>query len=105
MLNDAGVLLRAQNAFVEAAKGSMKGILSVTSDPVVSSDFVHDPHSCIFDSTATTQLNNQFVKVLGWYVHNPARHGHNLHMESMCFERLRTQITCVFVSESAQSGS
>ncbi len=55
------------NAIVKAAAdGPMKGILKYTEDPIVSSDIVTDPHSCIFDAGLTKVLGNQ-VKVVGWY--------------------------------------
>ncbi|HZG92720.1 MAG TPA: type I glyceraldehyde-3-phosphate dehydrogenase [Pseudonocardia sp.] len=49
-----------------AAEGPLAGILSYTEDPIVSSDIVTDPHSCIFDSGLTKVIGNQ-VKVVGWY--------------------------------------
>ena len=55
------------NAAVKAAAdGALKGILKYTEDPIVSSDIVTDPHSCIFDAGLTKVLGNQ-VKVVGWY--------------------------------------
>ena len=51
----------------EAAAGSMKGILGVTEDQVVSTDFLGDPRSSIFDSQAGIQLSDTFVKVVSWY--------------------------------------
>ena len=55
------------NAVVKkAAEGSMKGILQYTEDPIVSSDIVTDPSSCIFDAEMTN-ANGNMVKVLGWY--------------------------------------
>jgi glyceraldehyde 3-phosphate dehydrogenase len=55
------------NAAVKAAAdGELKGILKYTEDPIVSSDIVTDPHSCIFDAGLTKVLGNQ-VKVVGWY--------------------------------------
>ena len=55
------------NAAVKAAAdGPMRGILLYTEDPIVSSDIVTDPHSCIFDSGLTKVIGNQ-VKVVGWY--------------------------------------
>ncbi|MEU8922286.1 type I glyceraldehyde-3-phosphate dehydrogenase [Kitasatospora sp. NPDC048545] len=54
-------------AFQKAAQeGPLKGILAYTEDPIVSSDIVNDPASCIFDSQLTMVQGNQ-VKVLGWY--------------------------------------
>ena len=55
------------NAAVKAAAdGDLKGILKYTEDPIVSSDIVTDPHSCIFDAGLTKVIGNQ-VKVVGWY--------------------------------------
>ncbi len=53
-------------AYQAAADGPFKGILSYTEAPIVSSDIVTDPSSCIFDSGLTKVLGNQ-VKVIGWY--------------------------------------
>ena len=52
--------------FREAAEGPLRGILEYTEDEIVSADIVGNPHSCIFDATATMVHGNQ-VKVLGWY--------------------------------------
>ncbi len=49
-----------------AAEGPLKGYLKYTEDPIVSSDIVTDPHSCIFDAGMTKVIGNQ-VKVIGWY--------------------------------------
>jgi glyceraldehyde 3-phosphate dehydrogenase len=55
------------NAAMEAAsQGALKGLLVYTEDPIVSSDIVTDPASCIFDSGLTKVIGNQ-VKVVGWY--------------------------------------
>ena len=55
------------NAVVKAAaEGTMKGFLRYTEDPIVSSDIVTDPASCIFDAGLTKATGNQ-VKVVGWY--------------------------------------
>ncbi len=48
------------------ADGPLKGFLSYTEDPIVSSDIVTDPASCIFDASLTIVIGNT-VKVLGWY--------------------------------------
>jgi len=53
-------------AMKAAANGPLKGFLSYTEDPIVSSDIVTDPSSCIFDSGLTKVIGNQ-VKVVGWY--------------------------------------
>jgi len=49
-----------------AAEGPLKGFLVYTDDPIVSSDIVTDPASCIFDSGLTKVIGDQ-VKVVGWY--------------------------------------
>ena len=55
------------NAVVKAAaEGPLKGILSYTEDPIVSSDIVTDPSSCIFDAGLTNVIGNT-IKVVGWY--------------------------------------
>ncbi|GAA3636968.1 type I glyceraldehyde-3-phosphate dehydrogenase [Kineosporia mesophila] len=56
------------NAAIKAASETeaLKGILKYTEDPIVSSDIVTDPHSCIFDAGLTKVIGNQ-VKVVGWY--------------------------------------
>jgi glyceraldehyde 3-phosphate dehydrogenase len=55
------------NAAVKAAsEGAMKGYLTYTEDPIVSSDIVTDPASCIFDAGLTKVIGDQ-VKVVGWY--------------------------------------
>jgi glyceraldehyde 3-phosphate dehydrogenase len=53
-------------AMKAAANGALKGYLTYTEDPIVSSDIVTDPSSCIFDSGLTKVIGNQ-VKVVGWY--------------------------------------
>lgn len=50
-----------------ATAGPLKGILAYTEDQVVSSDFIGDNHSSIFDADAGIQLSNQFVKLISWY--------------------------------------
>ena len=54
------------SAMRSAAEGPLRGILSYTEDPIVSSDIVTDPSSCIFDSGLTKVIGDQ-VKVVGWY--------------------------------------
>ena len=51
----------------EAAKGPLKGILVYTEDDVVSTDFIHDPASSIFDAGSGIELNNRFFKLISWY--------------------------------------
>ena len=52
-------------AIKKASEGSLKGFLSYTEDPIVSSDIVTDPSSCIFDAALTKVIGNQ-VKIVGW---------------------------------------
>ena len=50
-----------------AAEGSMKGIIEYVTDPIVSSDIVHNPHSSIFDSGNTKVIGGDMLKVTMWY--------------------------------------
>jgi glyceraldehyde 3-phosphate dehydrogenase len=53
-------------ALKNAAETSLKGILSYSEDPLVSTDIVHDPHSCIIDGQLTS-VSGSVAKVVGWY--------------------------------------
>lgn len=54
-------------ALKEASENELKGILGYTEDAVVSTDFIHDPRTCIFDAEAGISLNDNFVKLVAWY--------------------------------------
>ncbi|MBN6887958.1 glyceraldehyde-3-phosphate dehydrogenase (NAD(P)+) (phosphorylating) [Cytobacillus horneckiae] len=54
-------------AFAEAAKGGLKGILDITDEPLVSIDFTTNPHSAIIDGLSTMMIGENKVKVLAWY--------------------------------------
>jgi glyceraldehyde 3-phosphate dehydrogenase len=54
-------------ALKAAAEGPLKGILAYTTDPVVSSDMMHNPNSSIVDSEMTKVLGGNMVKVVSWY--------------------------------------
>src|SRR6188768_2839944 len=54
-------------AMKEASEGEMKGILGYTDEEVVSSDFITDPRSSIFDAGAGIELNANFFKLIAWY--------------------------------------
>ena len=54
-------------AVKEASEGSLKGILGYTEEAVVSSDFLGDPRTSIFDASAGIALNDNFVKLISWY--------------------------------------
>jgi glyceraldehyde 3-phosphate dehydrogenase len=50
-----------------ASEGELKGIVGYTEDEVVSSDFIGDPRTSIFDKKAGIQLSPRFVKLVSWY--------------------------------------
>ena len=50
-----------------ASENEMKGVVEYVEDPVVSSDFIHDEHTSIFDATAGIALTDTFVKLVAWY--------------------------------------
>jgi len=54
-------------ALKAAAEGSLKGILQYTDEPLVSVDFLHNPHSAIVDGLSTKVIAGNLVKVLAWY--------------------------------------
>lgn len=61
---------QVNKAFQEAANGPLKGILQYTEDPIVSSDIIDNPHSCVFDAKSTLvspKGKGTMVKVFGWY--------------------------------------
>jgi glyceraldehyde 3-phosphate dehydrogenase len=54
-------------AMLRASQSYLKGILAYTEDEVVSSDFIHDPASSIFDAGSGIELNKRFFKLVSWY--------------------------------------
>jgi len=56
-----------KKAMKDASEGELKGILGYTEDDVVSTDFIGDARTCIFDAKAGIALNDKFVKVVAWY--------------------------------------
>ena len=54
-------------AVKKASENELKGILDYTEDDEVSSDFLGDPHTSIFDAKAGIALNDNFVKLVSWY--------------------------------------
>jgi glyceraldehyde 3-phosphate dehydrogenase len=54
-------------AMKAASENELKGILGYTEDEVVSTDFIHDPRTSIFDAKAGIMLNENFVKLVSWY--------------------------------------
>ena len=65
-LKKAATVEEINAAFAKAAEGKLKGVLRYTEDPIVSSDIVTDPHSCIFDAGLTMSMG-KMVKIAGWY--------------------------------------
>jgi glyceraldehyde 3-phosphate dehydrogenase len=63
-------------AFKKYSEGELKGYLGYTDEPLVSSDFIGNSHSCTFDSLSTVTVGN-LVKVLGWY-DNEGGYSHRL---------------------------
>ncbi|MBW2990680.1 type I glyceraldehyde-3-phosphate dehydrogenase [Candidatus Woesearchaeota archaeon] len=53
--------------FKNVATSHLKGIIEYTEDPVVSTDIIGNPHSCIFDALLTHVIDGRFVKIIGWY--------------------------------------
>jgi glyceraldehyde 3-phosphate dehydrogenase len=66
MLAQPATVAEVNAAAKAAADGPMKGLLTYTEDPIVSSDIVTDPASCIFDAGLTKAIGQQ-IKVVGWY--------------------------------------
>src|SRR6187401_2378751 len=54
-------------AMKKASETYLKGVLAYTGDEVVSSDFIHDAHSSIFDAGSGIELNSKFFKLVSWY--------------------------------------
>ena len=54
-------------AYKKASEGSMKGILEYNDEPLVSSDYKGNSHSCIIDGLSTMVMSDRMVKVMGWY--------------------------------------
>ena len=51
----------------EASNQKYLGIMGYNSEPLVSSDFMQDPHSSIYDAEASMELNSTFFKLVSWY--------------------------------------
>ena len=58
---------QVNEAYQEASAGKMKGIMEYSDEPLVSSDFKGNPHSCIIDGLSTIVMEKRMVKVMGWY--------------------------------------
>jgi glyceraldehyde 3-phosphate dehydrogenase len=58
---------QVNQAYKDAAASTMQNILEVSDEPLVSSDFKGNPHSCIIDGLSTIVMEDRMVKVMGWY--------------------------------------
>ncbi|HBK71765.1 MAG TPA: type I glyceraldehyde-3-phosphate dehydrogenase [Flavobacteriaceae bacterium] len=66
-LNKATSYEEIKQKMKEAADGDLKGILAYTDDEVVSTDFIGETHTSVFDAGAGIELNDKFFKVISWY--------------------------------------
>ena len=67
ILSNKVTVEEVNEAFKRAADGPLKGIVQYCEEPLVSSDFKGNPHSCIFDALSTIVMDGSMVKILGWY--------------------------------------
>jgi len=58
---------KINNSFIKASKSKLKNILEINNDPLVSSDFNHNPNSAIVDTALTKVIDNKMAKVSAWY--------------------------------------
>ncbi len=65
--NREGTVEELREAFVEAAAGSLRGILRATNEPLVSSDIIGESHSTVVDLPLISQTAPDFFRVVGWY--------------------------------------
>ena len=66
-LNKTASIEDINNAFIAASEGDMEGILGVTDEPLVSSDFIGTQYSTVVDSSLTMAIGDNLVKVIAWY--------------------------------------
>ena len=67
LLKNKATAVEINAAFKKASEGALKGILGYTDEPLVSVDFMSDPHSGIVDALSTKVIGDNFIKVLAWY--------------------------------------
>ena len=65
-LNKSTSIEEINAVFKNAAETNWKNILEYTEEPLVSSDIIHNPHSCIFDAGLTQKIG-ELYKIVGWY--------------------------------------
>jgi len=66
-LNKAATYEEICAAMKAASQGALKGVMAYTEDKVVSTDFVGESHTCVFDAEAGIALDSTFVKLVAWY--------------------------------------
>ncbi len=67
LLKTSATREQINGAMKTAAEGPLKGILEYATDPLVSSDIIGNPHSCIFVPEQTLTIGGNFIKVVAWY--------------------------------------
>jgi len=67
VLSKAATVETVNQAMKAAADGKLKGIMEYSEDPLVSSDIIGNPHSCVFDAGSTMVMGDKLVKIIGWY--------------------------------------
>ena len=67
MVSKDATIEQINEAYIAASNGLMKGILDFNDEPLVSSDYRGNPHSCLIDGLSTMVMENRTVKVMGWY--------------------------------------
>jgi glyceraldehyde 3-phosphate dehydrogenase len=65
--NRATTAQEVNDALVAASEGKLKGVMTFTNEPLVSSDLNHDPHSCTILLDQTKVIDGNFVNIMGWY--------------------------------------
>ena len=66
-MNRATSIQEINDAFKAAASGALEGILTVSDEPLVSTDYIGNPFSCTVDAMSTNVIDGTMVKVSGWY--------------------------------------
>jgi glyceraldehyde 3-phosphate dehydrogenase len=66
-LNKAASYEEICAAMKAASEGALKGVMAYTNEKVVSTDFVGESHTCVFDAEAGIALDSTFVKLVAWY--------------------------------------
>jgi glyceraldehyde 3-phosphate dehydrogenase len=67
MAGRATTAQEVNDALIAASNGKLKGVMTFTSEPLVSSDLNHDPHSCTILLDQTKVIDGNFVNIMGWY--------------------------------------